>query len=166
MEALLYWGIGLWAVALLLFAIEVIVPSGGVIGGVSFLCAASGVGAFWTASPTWGIVSGLVLLLLVPCCAWFAVRVMPETALGRRMMLEEDEDQMQMRALEAAEQREREQALVGAEGVALQDLRPVGLAKIEGAKIEVLAAAGYVEAGTPVRVVSVEGNQIKVRALS
>ncbi len=166
MEALLYWGIGLWAIAILLFVIELIVPSGGIIGGVSFLCAACGVGAFWMASTTWGIVSLLMLIVMVPVCGWFAVKVMPETTLGRQMMLAEDEDELQMRAMEAAAQREREQALVGAEGVALQDLRPVGLARIEGTKVEVLAATGYIEAGTTIRVVSVEGNQIKVRGVA
>ena len=166
MEAMLYWGIGLWAVALLLFIIELFIPSGGIIGAVSFICAACGVGAFWMVSTTWGIISALVLVGLVPVAVWFAFKVMPETAVGRSLMLAEDEDELQIRALAEAEQRQREQALVGAEGVALQDLRPVGQARIEGAKIEVLAATGYIEAGTAVRVVAVDGKQVKVRAVS
>ena len=74
-----------------------------------------------------------------------------------------EEAEAQRRATQ--DQLEQEQALVGAVGTALNDLHPIGTAQIEGAKIEVLAEGGAIDAGTPLRVTKVEGNQVKVRAI-
>ncbi|MHC5044062.1 MAG: NfeD family protein [Planctomycetota bacterium] len=55
-------------------------------------------------------------------------------------------------------------ALVGEKGVAESPLRPAGTAKIGGKRMDVVAEAGLIEPGTPVRVVSVQGNVVTVRA--
>ena len=55
-------------------------------------------------------------------------------------------------------------ALIGAKGTAESPLRPAGTAKIGGERMDVVAESGYIDAGTPVRVVSVQGNVITVRA--
>jgi membrane-bound serine protease (ClpP class) len=54
--------------------------------------------------------------------------------------------------------------LLGAKGSAESPLRPAGTAKIGGARMDVVAESGYIAAGTPVRVVSVQGNVVTVRA--
>jgi membrane-bound serine protease (ClpP class) len=103
----------------------------------------------------------------VPLAFNFALRVMPNTPFGRRLILgdEDDEDAIAQRAQAESERREREQALIGAMGVALTDLRPIGSARIEGERLEVLAEGGVIDAGTRVRVTRVDGTQIKVRAV-
>lgn len=50
----------------------------------------------------------------------------------------------------------------GAKGVALSILRPSGRAEIEGTLRDVITTGGFVEAGTPIRVVAVEGSRIVV----
>lgn len=57
------------------------------------------------------------------------------------------------------------EALLNAEGTAKTDLRPAGRATITGQKrsVDVIAEGGLIEAGTPVRVVKVEGNKVVVR---
>ncbi|MHC5009117.1 MAG: NfeD family protein [Planctomycetota bacterium] len=45
----------------------------------------------------------------------------------------------------------------------MTDLRPVGVVKIDGQRIDALAESGIVEAETPVVVTDVYDNQIKVR---
>jgi membrane-bound ClpP family serine protease len=54
--------------------------------------------------------------------------------------------------------------LIGARGVAVTMLRPVGTVKIEGRRIDALAENGYIESGSPIVVTDVQDNQVKVRA--
>jgi membrane-bound serine protease (ClpP class) len=56
-------------------------------------------------------------------------------------------------------------ALAGREGVSETDLRPAGIAFIDGKKVDVVTGGELVEKGRPVRVVKVEGNRIVVRGL-
>jgi membrane-bound serine protease (ClpP class) len=55
--------------------------------------------------------------------------------------------------------------IVGAEGVAYTDLRPIGRVDIDGRLAEARATA-WVARGTRVRVVRVEGNELIVEALA
>jgi membrane-bound serine protease (ClpP class) len=54
--------------------------------------------------------------------------------------------------------------LVGAVGVALTDLRPAGAAEIDGMRVDVVAEAGYLDAGSALEVVADEGYRRVVRA--
>jgi membrane-bound serine protease (ClpP class) len=55
--------------------------------------------------------------------------------------------------------------LVGATGVALTDLRPAGAARIGEERVDVVADANWISAGTPVRVVRSEGYRHVVQPL-
>jgi membrane-bound serine protease (ClpP class) len=48
--------------------------------------------------------------------------------------------------------------------VALTDLRPAGAAEIDGERIDVVAEAGYLAAGSPLEVIVDEGYRRVVRA--
>ena len=61
---------------------------------------------------------------------------------------------------------ERQDDLLGAEGVARSDLRPGGTAIINGRRVAVLTRGDYVARGTPVRVVDARGNRIVVEGIS
>lgn len=164
-QSLLLWGFALLAAALLLVLVEVFVPSGGIIGMVAGVTAIAAVVVFWRVSAVWGITSMLLLLVLAPMAANFALRVMPHTPIGKRLILGADDEDNARRAAVEQEQHERLSALVGATGVALTSLHPVGTASIEGTRLEVLAEGGMIEPGTKVRVTAVEGNQVRVRAV-
>jgi membrane-bound ClpP family serine protease len=53
--------------------------------------------------------------------------------------------------------------LIGKEGVVTTTLRPVGMAEIEGVKINVVSDAEFIPKDTPVRVTSVDGLRVIVR---
>jgi membrane-bound serine protease (ClpP class) len=57
-----------------------------------------------------------------------------------------------------------EAGLVGRTGIALTDLRPAGAAEIDGLRVDVVAEAGYLSAGTPLEIVVDEGYRRVVRA--
>ena len=54
---------------------------------------------------------------------------------------------------------------VGAEGVSDSPLRPSGRAEIEGRFVDVVAAFGFIESGTPIRVVRTDGMNIVVEPI-
>jgi membrane-bound serine protease (ClpP class) len=53
-------------------------------------------------------------------------------------------------------------ALRGRPGTATSYLRPAGIASIDGRRVDVLTAGEFIAAGTPIRVVRVEGARIFV----
>lgn len=161
------WGFGLFVGGLLLFIIEVLIPTGGIIGVAAALVAIAGVVAFWMESTTWGLASTLALIVLIPVAFQFAIKVMPHTPFGRMLILgsEEDEEQQEFERVKAeAEEHQRVQEMLGTKGVAKTDLRPVGSASFGGGEyVEVISELGVIEAGADVVITHVEGATIKVR---
>lgn len=162
---LLLWGFGLLAVAVLLMVLEVFVPSGGLIGTVAAVVSLASVITFWRVSWQWGATSLAVVMILAPLAVSFALRVMPHTPVGKRLILSSEPEDAMEEARKAQERHAAERALIGATGLALTDLHPVGSVEIDGTRLEVLAEGGMVGKGRRVRVTSVDGVQIKVREI-
>ncbi|MCA8924164.1 MAG: hypothetical protein KDD82_20310 [Planctomycetes bacterium] len=53
--------------------------------------------------------------------------------------------------------------LIGMVGEAISPLRPGGIAKVGGLRVDVVTAGEHVDSGTPVEVVAVAGSRIEVR---
>lgn len=166
MEPMLLWGLGLLAAAVLLLLLDVFVPSGGMLALTSVATAAVGVVCLWRHSTTWGLIGVLVVAVLGPAIMIFGLNVWQHTPLGRRMIGAPTEDELAARAIEEEKQRAERLALLGAEGVALTDLRPVGVVQINGQRHDALSEASRIATGTRVRVTVVESNQIKVRPIA
>jgi len=162
-EPLLWWAFALIVGAVVILALELFVPSGGILGLLSAALGVAAVVCFWRVSPTWGVSSLVGLIVLTPMVVAFFVKVWPDTPMGRRMILAEDDDEVERRAMLINEERAREDSLVGAEGTAVTDLRPVGVVLLDGRRVDALAEGAWIEAGAPVRVTHVEGTRIKVR---
>lgn len=166
-EDLLIWGFGLIGAAFALAILELLIPSGGIIAITASVVALAGVVAFWQVDWVWGVTSLVGSIVAGVAFIQFALKVMPYTPVGRGLILggPDDEEEARRRAELDRARREAERALVGREGWAITSCRPVGSAEIDGQRYEVLAQGGSIESGESVRVVSVEGNQIKVRRL-
>ncbi|HXM07812.1 MAG TPA: NfeD family protein, partial [Candidatus Acidoferrum sp.] len=57
-------------------------------------------------------------------------------------------------------------SLSGKTGSAASFLRPAGIASIDGRRVDVLTAGEFIAAGTPIRVVRVEGARVFVEAVT
>ncbi len=55
--------------------------------------------------------------------------------------------------------------LLGRAGVAISDLRPSGVARFDGERVDVVTQGDFIAVGSPVEVRSVEGNRVVVRLL-
>lgn len=166
METVLVVGLGLLALSLVLIMIEAFVPSGGIIGLTAGVCAIAGVVALFRYSTMWGVSGLLVVVVLGPICFLWAIRMLPNTPVGR-MLIGPAPDEI-ARSVQTGEQATRtlRMALIDAEGRAVTDLRPIGLIEINGQRHDAVAEGALIDRGTPVRVTGVDGMQIRVRPIA
>ncbi len=170
-DAYLLWGFILAGAALGMLFLELLVPSGGLLG---ILCGVAGIGsivAFFRYDLAFGWSALVGYAVLTPIVLVFVFKLWLQSPLARRMVLQGDvegqtdgEPGAPGTAERARRQRFEElRQLIGAEGMTVTALRPVGFVKINGQRVDAMAESGIVEAGTPVVVTDVYDNQIKVR---
>lgn len=142
--------------SLALLAVELFLPSHGILGIIALLIAAGGVVVAYMAHPLAGLLLGIVVLLTAPFAVYWAIRLYPQTAVGKKVILGKPE------AKGFAPQAEQLAQLSGKRGVAISMLRPAGMCEIEGRRIDCISESALIEAGTPVQVVSVIGMRVIV----
>lgn len=161
-EALLYWGLGLLAVSLLLVTLEVMLPTGGLLGVVSVVAAVVGVVCLFRHDWRWGAAGLMAVLVLGPTAAYLGVQMLPATPWGRKILNQPPPDEGPIGPDLGV--------YVGREGEAVTDLRPGGFVRIaadaSGAganRVAAMSEVAFVRAGTRVRVVSADSLQVRVR---
>ena len=125
-------------VTCILFLFEIIVP-GGVLGflGAITLVAASFTG-FYAFGPEGGTISTLLLLVALGAYAMIVVKVLPRSAFGRMFTLSKDLKNSKASTSNMAK-------FIGQTGSAITDLRPSGIAHINGQRVDVVAESNWVE---------------------
>lgn len=148
--------IGLIVLGLALMAIEVfVIPGFGVIGLLG-VAAIGGAGylAYAQVSPAYSAITIVIGIVAAGVMFW----LFPKTKTARSMVL-------QAQTL-GGHARPALAALVQREGIAITVLRPSGAVEIDGEVVDVVTDGQYVEAGTKVRVVRVQGARVVVEPLS
>lgn len=160
-------GLGLLAASLLLVFAELFIPSGGLLAvGAGAAAIAGIVVLFGHEDKWWGFIGIGLVLVGAPVAVSLGLKIWPHTPIGKKMLLgETTEEEIEAKRLAELEVRERQRALVGAEGEVVTTLRPVGVVRLGEQRFDALAETGIIEAGQRVRVVAVYDNQIKVRAI-
>jgi membrane-bound serine protease (ClpP class) len=148
----------LLAVALMLFFVELFIPSGGLIAVLGGICVVSGIFMLFRADTTLGLIGIICTMIAVPCVLAVGMKIWPHTPIGRMLILKDPEPST------AGNNKPAPGALVGATGQALTDLRPIGTCLIDGKRVDCMAEAGIIESGSRVRVTIDDGMQVKVRA--
>ena len=143
---------------LLLILFEVIVPGGiiGVFGGLALLAAS--IVSFSAFGPSGGMIATVGILVLVGAVLAIWIAIFPRTRVGRVLTLSKSTKEYKSTPDEHTE-------LIDKEGIALSTLRPAGLAKIDGHRVDVIADGEYIDEGATVRVIQVEGARIVVREI-
>lgn len=162
-SALLVWAIALIGLALMLFLIEVFVPSGGLLGVASAISAVVGVVLLFWENQVLGLVGAIVCLIALPFLLGFALKMWPNTPIGRVLMLSAPPSRAAPGEADAPTKAGLPNVTVGQRGRSVSELRPVGTCVFDGKREECLAAGGVIEPDTSVEVVAVDGRQIKVR---
>jgi membrane-bound serine protease (ClpP class) len=154
---------GLCLVALGLLAVELFLPSHGILILFSLAFALAGVVVAYMASPLAGLMLGIVVVTAAPFAIYWAIKLYPSTAVGKKVMLARPEFDpaagYEARARTLAE-------LAGKQGVALSLLRPTGICEIDGRRIDCVAESGLIEAGAAIEVAQVSGLKVTVRKIT
>jgi membrane-bound serine protease (ClpP class) len=157
---MLAWGLVLLAAALLMIVLEVFIPSAGLISITAGLLAVGGIVCLFMHSAMWGFIGILICVVLGPAIFIVGFNIMPATPLGKKLLFGESGKHEPVIPEESLN---RLDGLVGVEGEAVTDLRPVGTARLEGQRIDVRSEIAFVPAGTKIRVTGVEGSTVRVR---
>lgn len=149
------WIIALVLCGLLLVIAEIFLP-GGILGLVGAGClVAAAVMSFQEFGPAGGAMFTMAEIAVGALVILQAVRWIPNTRLGKGLVLGA--------AVEGSAPSKDNEDLLGREGVAITQLRPAGAASIDGRRHDVVTEGSLIEAGTPLKVIAVEGMRVVVR---
>lgn len=160
----------LFGTGVVLLGVEILfVPGFGVLGGLGILAMIGGLflsllGAFPTGGDllrAGGVLSTTVLLILIT--AWALLRYLPKSErLARRGIFLAADTGTDVGYSSAV----RREELVGAEGVAMTDLRPSGVGLFGEERVDVVSESSWIEQGTPIRILAAEGYRHLVRPIA
>jgi membrane-bound serine protease (ClpP class) len=137
-----------------LIGMEIFIPGGilGIFGSVAWLFAA--IVGWRNFSEPWNLFSALALLVfgILTFVVW--IRYFPKSRLGKSLSLSSNSANYKSHAAAIV--------AVGAEGEAVSTLRPSGIARFDGKRIDVVAAGEWIEAGSKIKVTSTSGGHVSV----
>lgn len=135
-----------------LMFLETLLP-GLIAGIIGFICLISAVFLGYGESfSTGNIVLGIVIVGLT-AGTWAWLKFFPESRMARKFIAQSAVGDLGVAKPE----------LLHGTGTALTQLRPSGVAQINGQRVDVVTEGGLIERGTPVKVVAAEGARIVVR---
>ena len=158
-----FWAALLLLVGLGLVMLETFVPSGGILGFLSFTSIlASIVLAFYESGPKVGAVFLIIACVAVPVVLSVAFSFLPQTPMGKRLLpsIPTTEEVMH-----DSEERRFLRELVGHVGRAKSKMLPSGAVVIDGHTIDAVSEGQPIEPNQPVRVIEVRGSLVVVRAI-
>src|SRR4030042_1171833 len=140
---------------------EVFVPSGGLISICALACLVGGIAIFFHHSSIAGWIGVGIAAVMIPAVLIYAYRIFPKTRFGKSVTLTPPE----RRQGDAIPDTDKLKELLGAVGVVLTPLRPVGMCDFSGHRVECVAESGYVDKGKKIKVINVESTQLTVRII-
>jgi membrane-bound ClpP family serine protease len=157
-----------WVLALLLLmaglafaAMEVFLPSGGILGFLATCSIVAAVVVGFTDGRPWVGFSILATAVFgVPAVIVLALKWWPSTPLGRRMLLHAPEGEQ---VLPDSPRRRGLRELVNRVGVAKCKMLPGGVVTIDGRNVDAVSEGIAIDAGQRVRVIQVRGTRVVVR---
>jgi membrane-bound ClpP family serine protease len=161
MDWWLAFAVFLYLACAALIVAEVFVPSGGIISVCAFACLVGGILIFFRHSTTTGWVGIVIAMVMIPTTLIFAYKAFPNTRFGKSVTLKPSE----RTPGDAIPDTPRLKEMLGAEGMVITPLRPVGMVDFTGKRIECVVESGYVEKNRKVKVIRVQGTQLTVRVI-
>lgn len=143
-----------------LLGAEIYVPGGvlGVMGGVALLAAMIVGFRVEQFGSQGGMISAFIILVTVVAGLLFWLKFFPETAMGRRLSLADNESEYKADNVGNRD-------LLGKTGKTANNLRPSGIADIGGKRIDVVADGSWIAKGRDIEVIDIGGNRVVVREL-
>ncbi|MDF1702658.1 MAG: NfeD family protein [Planctomycetota bacterium] len=136
---------------------EVFFPSLGVFGIIAGACIIMANVLAFEEGDAAGYTFMVASVVLVPLVVRWGFQVLPKLPFGKRMILSAPVGDPGGGLPDLAH-------LEGRTGTALTDLRPGGMARIDGERLSVVSLDGMLDKGTPLLVTGIEGAEVRVRS--
>jgi len=139
----------------ILIGLEIFLPGGilGICGSIVWISAAVlGVQKF---SAPWNWLSAFILFFVGVLTFVVWIRYFPKSRIGKSLSLSENAVDFKSHTSDGV-------FPVGTEGEAVSTLRPSGIARFNGKRLDVVADGEWIEAGQPVKISSTSGGHISV----
>lgn len=139
----------------ILIGTEIFLPGGilGILGSIAWISAAV-VG--WRSFPDpWNFVSAVAILFVGILTLVIWIRYFPKSRLGKSLSLADSTKDYKAHSAD-------ESLPIGTVGEALSTLRPSGIARFNGKRVDVVAAGEWIEAGQSVKISSTSDGHISV----
>jgi membrane-bound serine protease (ClpP class) len=137
-----------------LIGLEIFIPGGilGIFGSCAWIGAAV-IG--WNRFPApWNMLSALALLFAGILTFFIWIRYFPKSRIGKSLALEESTADYKSH--------KTEDLPIGTPGESVSTLRPSGIAKFNGKRVDVVADGEWIEAGQPIKISSTSDGHISV----
>lgn len=152
-EVILY--ITLLLAGFILIGTEIFIP-GGVLGIIGMILWISAAVLGWNRfSEPWNLLSAFALLFvgILTFIVW--IRYFPKSRVGKSLSLADSTQSYKAHISD-------NDLAIGTVGEAISTLRPAGIAKFEGKRVDVVADGEWIEAGGAVKISSTSGGHISV----
>jgi membrane-bound ClpP family serine protease len=146
--------------ALVVFAIDLMIPTGGVLIAVTGMLGVAAIYFAFRHSPTSGWWMLLAALGMIPVMMLVLLYVWPKTPFGK--MLIATPDRAKEFAWSDASEVEDPKSLIGKTGTASTEFLPHGTVLIDGREYEAVSEAGPIEPGTALRVTKLDVGRLVV----
>lgn len=157
----LAWSICLLIAAIALIALELFIPSGGLLSFLSAVAVLASVVIAFSAGPQTGLLMLVVTLVVVPAVLASAVRWWPSTPIGQLMLIARPENPDDV--LPDTEEYRGLKSLIGKVGKSKSKMLPSGAIVIEGRTYDAVSEGRPIDADMALKVVAVKTNRIIVR---
>jgi len=139
-----------------LIVAEIFFPSFGLLAVLATAAIVGSLVMAFQESSAAGVRFLIATVVLVPLVILLGFKLFPRSPFGKRMVA----GGLSFESQPTLDQRDLE--LVGQDGTVEADCRPAGMARIDGRRVDVVTRGEWIEAGTRVRVVEVQGNRVVV----
>lgn len=156
----LAYALGLFVLALVIFVIDLMIPSGGVLVGVTGLLILGSVYCAFLHSVSTGIWMIIATCLSMPLMFWLFLEIWPRTPMGKRLIVEPTpaDEFVWSDAGEAG----TATTLLNAIGITLSEMLPSGLVQIGDKTFEAFSESGPIEKGAQVKVMRLDVGRLVV----
>lgn len=156
----LFWSILLLLAGVGLIALELFLPSGGVLGILATLAIVGSLTVAFSGGWATGLSMLVATMVILPVVMAVAIHYWPRTPIGRLIVLETPSGDDEVLPDEPAYRQLKD--LVGKRGVAKTKMLPSGAILIEGRVYDALSEGMAIDPGQAVRVTAVRTNRVVV----
>ena len=142
-----------------LLVVEIFVPSFGLLTACAIASLVGGLWLFFEQGAATGWAGIGFAVVAVPVVWIVTYRRFPKSRFGKGVTLAGPDRAKGDAIPDTADLKE----MMGLVGVVVSPLRPVGMCEFDGKKLECVAETGYIDKGTKIKIINVEGTQLTVR---